>query len=340
MCCIVPARNEATVIEATLRSLMGAGLSPKCIYLVDDFSSDKTGDIGRALGVNVLRNEPNLGKAGAIKRAVEYFKLDERYEFIALMDADTRVDHRYFTEMTAVFSDQEVAVACGRPKSRRFNWLTAYRAYSYGYTHFVYRKGQSNIGVINVAPGCATVYRASIWRELDWNKDTITEDMDVTIQIHKKNLGQIKYVPGAVVHTQDPRVISDYVKQMLRWNTGTWQVVRKHKLWKLRQRIDWECMFLYGEGLLFSFFYLAIPLLVMYDKRFAMIAVLDLLFSFVVAVAIAISERRSDVLWYAITFPFIRLFDASCFIRGFWKVVVRRQAITRWFTPARYESNN
>ncbi|OGG61377.1 hypothetical protein A3C87_00110 [Candidatus Kaiserbacteria bacterium RIFCSPHIGHO2_02_FULL_49_34] len=336
ICCIVPAKDEAVVIAATLTSLLEAGMHPHDIYLVDDFSSDGTGDIGRELGVTVLRNEPNLGKAHAIARAVDHFELDTRYEFIALMDADTRVNDVYFAEMLSGFADEKVVVTCGRPKSRPFNWLTAYRAYSYGYTHMVYRKGQSNMGVINVAPGCSTVYRATIWRELDWSKDTIVEDMDVTIQIHKKKLGVIRYVPRAIVHTQDPQTIPDYTKQMLRWNTGTWQVVKKHKLYRLRDKIDWECMFLYGEGVLFSMMYLIMPLLMLLDYRFAFAAVIDVVFALMFAAAVATMEKRKDIIMYALAFPFIRIFDASCFVRGFWKVIIRRQAMTSWFTPKRY----
>lgn len=337
MCVIVPARNEAAVIGATLRSLIAAGMPAVNIYLVDDCSSDETGDIGRKLGVTVLRNDPNLGKAHAIARAVETFDLSVRFEFIALMDADTIVDTGYFTAMRRAFSDKVVVTACGRPKSRPYNWITAYRAYGYSFTHFVYRGAQSKMRVINVAPGCSTTYRSSIWHELDWNKDTIVEDMDVTIQIHKKRLGRIVYVPDAVVYTQDPQTLSDYGKQMFRWHTGTWQVIKKHKLFGFRRKIDWECAFLFGEGLFFSALYLLLPLLLLYDLRFGYMALFDAGIAFLIALVVAIAERRKDVFFSAPLFPIMRVFDAWLFVKSFWKVIIRGQAVTTWFTPARYK---
>ncbi|OGG65757.1 hypothetical protein A3I99_01740 [Candidatus Kaiserbacteria bacterium RIFCSPLOWO2_02_FULL_45_11b] len=344
ICVVVPARNEAAVIEATLRSLIAAGIPPGHIYLVDDCSSDNTGDIGRTLGVIVLRNDPNLGKAHAIARAVGMFKLNERFELISLMDADTIVNEDYFAVMRKAFDDSEVVTACGRHKSRPCNWITAYRAYGYSFTHFVYRGAQSKMRVINVAPGCSTTYRSSIWHKLDWNKDTIVEDMDVTIQIHKNKLGRIVYVPDAIVHTQDPQTLADYGKQMFRWNTGSWQVIKKHKLFGFKSKIDWECAFLFGEGLLFSSLYLLLPLLLLYDVfydmpysfRFGYMALIDAGFSFVIALFVAAAERRKDILFSAPLFPLMRVFDAWLFIKGFWKVIIRRQAVTTWFTPARY----
>lgn len=335
-CVIVPARNEEAVIEATLRSLIAAGMPARQIYLIDDGSSDDTGIIGFKVGVNVLRNNPNLGKAHAIARAVQMCELNKRYKFIALMDADTLVNAEYFQEMSKAFNDPKVVTVCGRPKSRPFNWITAYRAYGYAWTHFVYRGAQSKMKVINVAPGCSTTYRSSIWHKLDWNKDTMVEDMDVTIQIQKQNWGRVVYAPKAIVYTQDPQTLADYGKQMFRWNTGSWQVIQKHKLYRLRQRIDWECSFLFGEGLIFSFLYLMLPFLVLLDIRFAYAALFDLLMSITTAAVISVSERRKDIFLYSFLFPFIRVYDSWLYVKGFWKVIILRQGIITWFTPARY----
>lgn len=339
ICVVVPARNEATVLGVTLCALVNAGILPENIFLVDDCSTDNTSEIGQVFGATVLRNDPNLGKAGAIARAVDVFKLDERFKYIALMDADTVVDDEYFVEMQKAFRDTSVVAACGRPKSRPFNWITAHRAYGYAYTHFVYRGAQSKMRVINVAPGCATVYRSSIWRKLVWSTDTVTEDMDVTIQIHKRHLGRIVYVPEAIVNTQDPKYLIEYGKQMLRWNTGMWQVVKKYQLYRLRSRIDWECTLLFGEGLIFSLLYLLVPLLMFYDLRFGYMVFLDALIVLVIALVLAKTEKRWDVFLSSPLFMLMRFYDAALFQLGFWKVVFRRTSQT-WFSPSRYHQED
>src|SRR5262245_19245 len=63
---IVPAYNEAESIADTIASLLSQTLSPNEIIVVDDCSTDGTGDVARSLGVTVLRPPKNTGsKAGA-----------------------------------------------------------------------------------------------------------------------------------------------------------------------------------------------------------------------------------------------------------------------------------
>src|SRR5438132_5552944 len=92
------------------------------------------------------------------------------------------------------------------------NSLTAYRCLAYWMSHAIYKSGQNNMGVITVTPGCASSFRSDAFSQLDWNTDTIVEDMDCTIQIHRKKLGKIIFQREAIVSTQDPRTLRDYVK--------------------------------------------------------------------------------------------------------------------------------
>lgn len=63
---IIPAYNEESSISDTVKSLQKQTMPPKRIIVVDDFSTDNTGEIARALGVEVIRPPENTGsKAGA-----------------------------------------------------------------------------------------------------------------------------------------------------------------------------------------------------------------------------------------------------------------------------------
>ena len=340
LCVIVPAKDEGVVIGDTLRSLIEAKVPPRDIYVIDDGSSDKTQEIAQSFGVNTLRNEVNVGKASSISRANEKFSLTSRYDFIALMDADTRVNKGYFKAVKRSFvKDQKVVLVCGQPKSRPYNWLTAYRCFGYSFMSFVYRGGQSAMGVISVAPGCATTYRSTIFGQLDWNSDTIVEDMDVTIQVHHKNLGKIVYQEDAIVHTQDPRNIRDYIKQMYRWDTGMWQVVKKYHMMTGIRKIDWEYKLLLGEGMLFALIYMLMPLWLLLFTKAALLALsFDLLLTVSLSLCIGIFNKRKDVFLYSPVYPLLRLVDCTVFLYSFWKIVMRRQKILTWFAVNRYES--
>src|SRR5436190_12264129 len=63
---IVPAYNEEASLADTIKSLLNQTLPPSEIIVVDDCSSDGTGDVARDLGVTVRRPPSNTGsKAGA-----------------------------------------------------------------------------------------------------------------------------------------------------------------------------------------------------------------------------------------------------------------------------------
>ncbi len=347
-CVVVPAHNEALVIEKTLRALIAAGATPGDIYLVDDCSSDNTGDIAFSLGVTVLRNNPNLGKARAVSRIVEVYDLYNQYEFIGLMDADTIVDPNYFTEMLKGFEDKEVVVTCGRPISVAHNWLTAHRALCYANGHYVYRKAQTKIGVVCIAPGCSTMYRSSIFSKLNWHAGTVAEDMYVTIQIHHEKLGKVAYMGNARVYTQTPRTLSAYSKQMYRWYTGTWEVVRELKVFTGNTKVDWECKLLWTEGMITAVFRLGLPFVLFalpllfpglpWYSGIAGIALL-LLSAYVMSLPsvfiFAWLERRSDIIRYSPLFVLMGYIDVYLVLKGFWRAIVQRKSIA-WFTPPRY----
>jgi len=337
LCVLIPAKDEELVIGTTIESILSAGMAAKDVYLVDDGSSDNTGLIARSLGVDVLRNAVNVGKALSVQAATKHFDLVNRYKYIAMMDADTLVNRDYFVAVLNRFMANPTAAAvCGRPESRPHNWITAYRCWEYYMTHCVYRGGQSNMGVIMVAPGCAATYRSHTFAQLDWNNDTRVEDMDVTIQVHRKALGRILYEPKAIVYTQDPSSIRDFVKQILRWHGGTWQVGRKYKMLSGVSKIDWEFKLLMGEGLIFSIVFLASPIWTVLWPRAALALVIDAILIIAVSLAAAISDNRKDVFLYSPMFLFLRIIYCSIFVYSFWNVIIRKNHLQGWLSVKRY----
>src|SRR5688500_1697025 len=132
LACVIPCFNEALVLRDTLASVLAAGLSPDDVLVIDDCSTDETGRIAEGVGVRVLRNTRNLGKSRRIARAIDDLTGLGRHECLSVLDAATLVDPEYFNAVVRTFqTDREVVVVCGQPRSRRHNWLTAYRAVEY-----------------------------------------------------------------------------------------------------------------------------------------------------------------------------------------------------------------
>ena len=337
ICVVIPAKDERLGIGKTIRSIIAAKLPPRDIYVCDDGSKDDTGVIAKSYGANVIRNEKNVGKALAIARVTSHFNLLDTYEVIALMDADTEVCPDYYEAVREGFQPPDVIAVCGRPQSVPYNWLTAYRCYAYFMTHAIYRSGQHALGAITVAPGCSTSFRTSAFKQLDWCCDTIVEDMDCTIQVHKRGLGRIAYQEKAVVYTQDPRSLQDYVKQTNRWYTGAWQVGKKHNLLKGTEKIDLEYKLLLGDGLVFSILLFLLPLWMYLVPRKVM-AFLAINFGVLVFISLlaGLDSKRKDVVIFSPLFVLLQILDLGILLRSFWKVVVRGRQEHAWNQCVRY----
>jgi poly-beta-1,6-N-acetyl-D-glucosamine synthase len=337
ICALIPAKDERLGIVKTLESILAANMSPSDIYVCDDGSKDGTGDIARSYAVNVLRNHLNVGKATAIARATAYFELLDRYDVIALMDADTAVCPSYYDAVRKGFKSPDIVAVCGRPQSLPHNWLTAYRCYSYFMTHSVYRSGQMAMGVITVAPGCSTSFRTSAFRQLEWCNDTIVEDMDCTIQVHKKNLGRIVYQENAIVYTQDPKSIRDYIKQTNRWYTGAWQVGKKHGMFKSVSKIDLEYKLLLGEALVFAVLLCLFPLwMYLVPQKIAAFIIINGVLLMLISILAGWDSKRSDVVLFSPIFMLLQTLDLFILLRSFWKTVVRGWHDHTWNQCDRY----
>jgi cellulose synthase/poly-beta-1,6-N-acetylglucosamine synthase-like glycosyltransferase len=339
VCVVIPAFNEEQLVGRCVQSVLDAGVGASQIYVIDDCSNDGTRDVLVSFpGIHVVANPERMGKVRGIERAIELHGLGARFNYISILDADSHVDPMYYEAVVRTFhGDGEAVLVCGAPRSERGNWITAYRALEYALSDWIYRPGQHALGVITVAPGCASTYRASVLPKLDWDGGTLVEDMDLTVQVHRKRLGRVLYVRDAVSHTQDPRRLKDYIGQVTRWYSGAWQVMRLRALPVGRQRIDLEFGLVAGEGLLYSALTLMLPVFALAAPELvARWLLLDQSVVFAGAVVCAVRLRRPDVLLWSPTFIVLRTINAFLWLRTFWTEVVRRRTLRVWFTPQRY----
>jgi cellulose synthase/poly-beta-1,6-N-acetylglucosamine synthase-like glycosyltransferase len=308
------------------------------VYVIDDGSTDETAALARRLGVQVMRNGKNLGKASSIQKLVGCFELVERYGYVSLIDADTSVHPDYFRNILAAFSaNPDAALVCGQVSSIPSNWATAGRAFDYMFSQSVHKQGQSRLGVILVAPGCASTWRSDVFVQLECDPRMLTEDMDMTVQIHRRGLGEIIYEPSAIAYTQDPHTLSGYVRQSYRWYFGLWQVLRKHSLPFGFRRLDFEVALLALEGLIFSVFLLSLPLLLFSSPDvFLQALMVDQLLMAVFAIYFAARLRRRDVVLYFPSFLLLRYASAFVFTWTFVRVIICKVGRPQWFSPARY----
>jgi glycosyltransferase involved in cell wall biosynthesis len=82
---VIPARDEAGTITMLLQALQLAGWTD--VLVVDDHSSDGTGDLAQKAGARVLRPVLPMGAWGAMQAGIRY-ALAKGYHAVVTMDAD------------------------------------------------------------------------------------------------------------------------------------------------------------------------------------------------------------------------------------------------------------
>lgn len=346
---LLPAHNEELIIATTIDSAIASGQAKEDIYVVDDNSSDKTRKIAvKKLGKNNVLTVGRSGKALAVSKAIKHFKIIKKYAWVHVADADSIFSLNYFEEYKSKLDERKYAVAVGFVQSLRGNWISTYRALTYTYSQQVARRVQSYLGMISVLPGPVTCFRTDIISKLDFGAESLTEDFDITLQIHRKKLGNILFIPNAVNFTQDPQTLTDFCKQNLRWQRGFFQGVKKYRIGLHAQRIDISLGFQMFQTVLFLFqMLLFVPLFIIATGNWLIIPVIiaaDIIVNGGIAMFASIVAKRWNLIGALPYFLFLRYLEIGIHLKAFVEVMILKKfskKIVGWSTEGRrYKLSN
>jgi cellulose synthase/poly-beta-1,6-N-acetylglucosamine synthase-like glycosyltransferase len=339
---LLPGHNEELIIALTIQSAVTAGQDIRDIFVVDDNSNDQTRKIAVSLlGKSQVLTVKRSGKALAVKKALKKFKIADNYEWVHVADADSVFSPDYFREYVKHLTDDYV-VAVGFVQSLRGNWISTYRALSYTFSQHVNRRIQAKLDMISVFPGPITAFRTDILDKLDFQAKTITEDFDITLQVHRYNLGKIAFIPKAINYTQDPQTFRDFCKQTQRWQRGFFQCIQKYHIGLQTQRIDISLGFQMMQMAFFMFQLLVlIPIIMILTHDYMYIPVwmtIDFIMNSLIAIWASFAIRRWNLLGALPYFYFLRWVEVAIFLWSGYEVVVLRrfrEEIKGWATEGR-----
>lgn len=337
---LIPAYNEAPVIRRSLFSCFRAGIKRDDIYVVDDGSKDETATVAAHYHVNVL-TKANAGKALALETGMVHFGIAGRYSHVMILDADSALSAAYLPAMHKAVQAHPNGVLFSsvqqseRPK--RWNVLTAYRAMEYTVYGGTVREAQHLTGTIAIVPGPGSLFRSEIFAGLEFKNLSLIEDIEWTCILQRRGLGgHIWYVPDAVVLTQDPHTLKDFCGQLMRWNRGIWQVIKKYRLGRGSQRIDVDWAWTLTEQCVLSTLFLVlIPVWFWVSWRTELVwLAIDQVLLLTYAGLTAWRQRRWDIVVFAPAFFFLRCLGWFLFMRAF--LLERRATETKWYAVTRY----
>ncbi|MEM5880988.1 MAG: glycosyltransferase family 2 protein [Candidatus Aenigmatarchaeota archaeon] len=261
---IVPARNEERNIGKCLDSLISQLYEIEKIIVVNDGSTDKTGEIVKSYEsqkVKVIENEKSLGKTASITKALKYVE-----SYITLfVDGDTYLKENFTDEIRTPFSDEKVAGATGTIFSQKseFSFIENARLVEYIYYQYFRKVGQSNRRALYTVAGCASAFRTKLLKEYGIPRRSVTEDTDLTWFFQERGY-DIIYWPEAIAYTKEPKNFRSLLSQLNRWYSGMWQNLYIHGeniVKGKKPRLATTVWLQVGENLIFSLFWLSLPLL-------------------------------------------------------------------------------
>jgi len=226
---LVPAHNEESVIVQTVTSVLASDLQDLHVIVVDDGSTDRTGDLldthfGTEPRVRII-HQVNRGKSAALSHAMA----EAHTEIVVTIDADTEIEPDAISKLVRHFSDPKLGAMAGNVKvGNRSRWLTRWQALEYITSQNMEKRAFDLLNCITVVPGALGAWRKeAIAAAGGITADTVAEDADLTIAIRR--LGwRVGYDEESIAWTEAPETASQLIRQRFRWTFGTLQAFWKH----------------------------------------------------------------------------------------------------------------
>jgi peptidoglycan-N-acetylglucosamine deacetylase len=226
---LIPAYNEASIITSSVRRILGSNFPRLEVIVIDDGSTDGTGDIvhsrfGDDPRVTLL-SLANSGKAAAVNAGLARAQGD----IVVALDADTQFEPDTIARLTRWFADPQIGAVAGNAKvGNRINTLTRWQALEYITAQNLERRALATLGCITVVPGAVGAWRRDALLRLGgFPSDTLAEDQDLTIAAQKAGW-KVVFDPDAIAWTEAPDTLAGLAKQRFRWAFGTLQCLWKH----------------------------------------------------------------------------------------------------------------
>lgn len=233
MAVIVPAHNEESGIERTVRSLLAVEFPRGSfdVIVIADNCTDRTVEVARRFGATVYeRQNPKLrGKGYALNWGFSRL-LTERagYEAMIVVDADSVVSTNLLSVMNLYLERGAQAVQCSdMVEPVASSWSS--EVTQIGFTLYNYTRplGRRVIGCSAGLRGNGMCFAASTLRSVPWEASSLAEDLEYGLELLLHGV-TVAFAPEAAVYSPMPQSASYAESQRARWEVGRLPLIRKY----------------------------------------------------------------------------------------------------------------
>lgn len=222
---LVAAHNEEMVIGKIIESLKEIDYPKEMydIFVVADNCDDNTASIARSYGVNVHeRKVPDKrGKGYALEWMFDrIFKMDKKYDAIAIFDADNLISKNFLKEMNYKMSHgYKVVQGYIDSKNPNDSWITQSYSISFWTANRLFQLARANLGLSNQIGGTGFCMDTEILKKLGWGATCLTEDLEFTCKL-VLNGHKVGWAHNAIVYDEKPLTLKQSWNQRKRWMQG------------------------------------------------------------------------------------------------------------------------
>lgn len=228
---IIPAHNEAMVIEQKIKNSLEIDYPHLEIIVASDGSTDETIEICRRHeAVNLLAFENQRGKSSVVADAVEL----SHGKILCLCDANVMFRPDALWRLVFHFSRKDVAGVTGdvRLQSEASSFGLAEALY-YRMERSIHR-GESNLGAVVGVDGGMYAIRKDLFPRLP--ADTILDDFATSMHLLRTQ-SCLLYEPTAIADENATELAMDEYRRRVRIGVGAAQVLRRGWIPRLRQPV-------------------------------------------------------------------------------------------------------
>ena len=237
---IVAAHNEESVIKEVVDSLYNLNY-PKELYdvfVIADNCTDNTADVAEKAGANVYRREDKnkKGKGFALEWMFKkIFKMDKKYDAVAIFDADNLVAKDFLNEMNReLLKGYKVVQGYLDSKNPFDTWITASYSASFWTSNRMIQLARNKLGLSNQLGGTGFCVEVEILKDLGWGATCLTEDLEFTCKL-VLNGYKVGWAHEAVIYDEKPLTLAQSWHQRKRWMQGFADVSSRY-FFKLMKR--------------------------------------------------------------------------------------------------------
>jgi len=235
---LVPAHNEEAVISGIVENLQTMDYPDELydFYILADNCEDRTAEIARSMGANVLethKESPDdpTGKPIVLQKALKTLEgYGDKYDLVMFFDADNRIDTAMFREVNSQFLDHPEAdiVQCYLGCKNKKGLVALYYYMSYTITNRFFQYAKSRIGINCVVGGTGFAVRADyLQKRGGWTAMSLTEDFELQVEATCEGK-RILWNNNVRIYDENPTRWRASLRQRIRWAQGHWFVCFKN----------------------------------------------------------------------------------------------------------------